>query len=261
MASIDLNLLTVLDALLQEGSVSGAARRLHLTAPGVSRSLAKLREITGDPLLVRAGRNLVPTPLAESLRDRAHEVLADVHEVLSPAERPSDEEIERTLETTFTVRAGPDNAEGFGPALLRLVLERAPRVRLRLVEAGDGAVEALRDGRIDLNVGSPVPTGEETVYRDTLLTDRFVVVGRVDGALARRCGDRDPDPEDLAEVRHVSSSRQGLLRGPLDDRLAEHGLQRAVVASARGFAATFALARQVDLVCTAPERLTRAGLG
>ena len=149
MQSVDLNLLSVLDALLQEGSVSGAARRLHLTSPAVSRSLAKLRELTGDPLLVRAGRNLVPTPLADQLRERAHEVLAEVHEVLAPATRPSDADLERTLDTTFTVRAGPDNAEGFGPALVEQVRTRTSGVRLRLVGDGDGVVEALRDGWID----------------------------------------------------------------------------------------------------------------
>ena len=261
MQSVDLNLLSVLDALLQEGSVSGAARRLHLTSPAVSRSLAKLRELTGDPLLVRAGRNLVPTPLADQLRERAHEVLAEVHEVLAPATRPSDADLERTLDATFTVRAGPDNAEGSGPALVEQVRTRTSGVRLRLVGDGDGVVEALRDGWIDLNVGKSVPTEDDALHREVLLTDQFVVVGRTDGQLARMCGERGPNLTELAAVHHVNASRQGLLRGPLDDALAEHGLERSVVATAPGFAATFALARHSDLVTMAPERLTRAALG
>src|SRR5580692_524125 len=84
MADTDLNLLTALDALLAEGSVTGAARRLRLSASAMSRTLARLRAATGDPLLVRAGRGLVPTPRATELRDRVHELARDVRTVLSP---------------------------------------------------------------------------------------------------------------------------------------------------------------------------------
>src|ERR1700692_4643094 len=74
MADTDLNLLPALDALLAEGSVTGAARRLGLSASAMSRTLARLRAATGDPLLVRAGRGMVPTPHATDLRNRVHEL-------------------------------------------------------------------------------------------------------------------------------------------------------------------------------------------
>ena len=84
MDDVDLNLLTALDALLAEGSVTGAARRLGLSSSAMSRTLARLRSATGDPLLVRAGRGLVPTPRAAELRDQVHELTRDVRTVLSP---------------------------------------------------------------------------------------------------------------------------------------------------------------------------------
>src|SRR5271167_1417197 len=84
MADIDLNLLIALDALLAEGSVVGAARRLGLSASAMSRTLARLRAATGDSLLVRAGRGLVPTPHATELRDQVHELTRDVRTVLNP---------------------------------------------------------------------------------------------------------------------------------------------------------------------------------
>src|SRR5216684_1944528 len=84
MDDVDLNLLVALDALLAEGSVTGAARRLGLSASAMSRTLARLRSATGDPLLVRAGRGLVPTPRAAELRDRVHELTRDVRAVLTP---------------------------------------------------------------------------------------------------------------------------------------------------------------------------------
>ena len=81
---VDLNLLVALDVLLADGSVTGAARRLGLSASAMSRTLARLRAATGDPLLVRAGRGLVPTPRAAELRDRVHELTRDVQAVLRP---------------------------------------------------------------------------------------------------------------------------------------------------------------------------------
>src|SRR6201996_8483524 len=101
MANVDLNLLTALDALLAEGSVAGAARRLKLSSSAMSRTLARLRSATGDPLLVRAGRGLVPTPRAVALRDRVHELARDVRAVLRPDVARVDV---AALERTFTIR-------------------------------------------------------------------------------------------------------------------------------------------------------------
>ena len=85
MSRPDLNLLFTLDVLLAEGSVAGAARRLRLSPSAMSRALARLRETTGDPLLVRAGRGLVPTPRAIELRERVAQLVQDSEAVLRPA--------------------------------------------------------------------------------------------------------------------------------------------------------------------------------
>src|SRR5882757_3974228 len=90
MLDIDLNLLTALDALLQEGSVAGAARKLGLSASAMSRTLARLRAATGDPLLVRAGRSLVPTPHAAELRERVPRLTQEVRALLRPAAKELD---------------------------------------------------------------------------------------------------------------------------------------------------------------------------
>src|ERR1700740_220590 len=103
MADVDLNLLIALDALLAEGSVVGAARRLGLSSSAMSRTLARLRSATGDPLLVRAGRGLVPTPRAAELRDRVHQLTRDARTVLSPHVSHLDL---ASLERTFIIRAG-----------------------------------------------------------------------------------------------------------------------------------------------------------
>ena len=128
MDSIDMNLLAALDALLAEGSVTGAARRLGLSPSAMSRTLARLRAATGDPLLVRAGRGLAPTPRASELRDRVHELTRDVRAVLTPDVSHLDL---ASLERTFTIRASEGFLEVFAPALVAAVTDVAPRVRLR----------------------------------------------------------------------------------------------------------------------------------
>src|SRR5215216_1310136 len=86
MSIPDFNLLITLDALLAEGSVARAAQRLHLSPSAMSRALARLRETTGDPLLVRAGRGLVPTPRAIELREQVSQLVQEAEAVLRPAD-------------------------------------------------------------------------------------------------------------------------------------------------------------------------------
>jgi DNA-binding transcriptional LysR family regulator len=101
MESIDIGLLAALDALLQEGSVTGAARRVGLSAPAMSHTLARLREALADPLLVRAGRQMVLTPRAEALRPRVRSAVAEARQLLTP-ERPF---VARELKRAFVVSA------------------------------------------------------------------------------------------------------------------------------------------------------------
>ena len=82
----DLNLLVALDAMFNEGSVSAAAERLNLSVPAMSRTLERARRTFGDPLFVRAGRGLVPTPRAEALRDATRALVRQAQHLLHPAE-------------------------------------------------------------------------------------------------------------------------------------------------------------------------------
>ena len=144
MDTMDMNLLAALDALLAEGSVTGAARRLGLSASAMSRTLARLRAATGDPLLVRAGRGLVPTPHATELRDRVHQLTRDVRTVLSPHASHLDV---ASLERTFTIRAGEGFVEQFSAPLVAAISAAAPHVRLRFAPKTDKDALPLRDAR------------------------------------------------------------------------------------------------------------------
>lgn len=121
MSTPDFNLLITLDVLLAEGSVARAAKRLRLSPSAMSRALARLRETTGDPLLVRAGRGLVPTPRALELRERVSQLVQDAEAVLRPAEQPDLSQLSRT----FTLRTSEGFVENFGADLIARVAEQA----------------------------------------------------------------------------------------------------------------------------------------
>jgi len=250
---LDLNLLVTLDALLSEGSVVGAAQRLNLSAPAMSRQLARIRHLLGDPVLVRAGRGLVPTPRAEALRERLRSLVADAEALV----RGEDELDLARLERTFVIRANDGFVGTFGAALASLVARQAPHVRLRFAHQDKEDVEALREGRIDADAGVIGAMGPE-IRLQALFHDRFVGVVRADHSLATGL-----TPESFASFPHVSVSRRGRFAGPIDAALATLGLTRFVAIAVANFADALAIVRTSDHVAAVPARLTeptRAGL-
>lgn len=249
MERLDLNLLVALDALLAEGSVTGAARRLGLSLSAMSRTLARLRAATGDPLLVRAGSGLVPTPRAAELRGRVRDLAEAAQAVLQPAAGLD----LASLRRTFTVRANEGFVEAFAARLVLAALATAPGVRLRSAPKPDKDVRPLREGSVDLEVGVLGETGPEMRVQ-TLFRDRFI------GAV--RAGHPLPDGPVTAEryvaYGHVVASRRGRARGPVDDALEALGLVRDVVAVVPGFSAALAVARASDLVALVPGRQSEA---
>src|SRR5882724_10521593 len=149
MSTPDLNLLVTLDVLLAEGSVARAAQRLRLSPSAMSRALARLRDTTGDPLLVRAGRGLVPTPRALELRARVGQLVQEGKAVLRPAHELNLKQLVRT----FTLRTSEGFVENFGPDLITRVGGEAPGVRLRFVQKPNKDSAPLRDGTVDLETG------------------------------------------------------------------------------------------------------------
>lgn len=255
MSTPDLNQLLTLDVLLAEGSVARAARRLRLSPSAMSRALARLRETLGDPLLVRAGRGLVPTPRALELRERVAQLVQDATSVLRPAEHMK----LGTLLRSFTLRNSDGFVENFGPALINRVAREAPGVRLRFVPKLDKDSAALRDGSVDLETGVVGDATGPEVRTRTLFQDRFVGVVRTGHALSQG----EITPARFAAGRHVLVSRRGADQGPMDAALNAIGLQREIVTVVGGFSAALALARATDLIATVPERHSgelRAGM-
>ena len=245
---LDLNLLTVLEALVEEGSVAGAAARLRLSSPAVSRSLGRIRRLTGDEILVRTGRTMTRTPYALAVQDRIGELLRQAEQLLVPS---SSLDL-ATLERVFTLRAHDALTAALAPALLRDVLATAPGVRLRFLAETTHDTEELRHAAVDLELGSKVPTVPE-LRHELLGSDPLVVVLRRGHPATARL-----DLATYAALPHVVVSRRGRLRDPVDDALGDHGRHRLVVASVGTIAAAAQIVAGTDAALTAPGRVVEA---
>ncbi|UVJ42211.1 LysR family transcriptional regulator [Pseudomonas sp. LS1212] len=248
MSTPDLNLLVTLDVLLAEGSVARAAQRLRLSPSAMSRALARLRETTGDPLLVRAGRGLVPTPRALELRERVSQLVQDAEAVLRPAETLDLKQLVRT----FTLRTSEGFVENFGADLIARVGEQAPGVRLRFVHKPDKDSTPLRDATVDLETGVVGKSAGPELHTQALLRDRFIGVVRIGHPLSQS----EITPSRYAAGGHICVSRRGLDRGPIDEALKPLALERKIVTIVAGFSTALALARATDLIASVPERHT-----
>ncbi|HET9622371.1 MAG TPA: LysR family transcriptional regulator [Kofleriaceae bacterium] len=241
-ASLDWNLLPGLHALLEEASVSRAAARLGVTVPSMSRMLGRLRTTLGDPLLVRAGRALVPTAYASGLRERVAQIAADGHALLTGGGEASLAGVERRL----VIRSNDGMVGPWLAPLIAAVHARAPRLRLVFVSEGDERADDLRDGRVDLDLGVVGDAAPE-LRTQVLVRDRFVaVVRRGHPVLRRRRRAR------FVAFPHLGISRRGQLRGPIDRALHAAGLARDVVATVPTASAAAIAAASTDWITAMP---------
>ena len=255
MSTPDFNLLVTLDVLLSEGSVARAAKRLRLSPSAMSRALARLRETTGDPLLVRAGRGLVPTPRALELRERVSQLVQDGNAVLRPAEKLN----LKKLVQTFTLRTSEGFVDNFGPGLIARISDEAPGVRLRFLQKPNKDSTSLRDGSVDLETGVVEQTTGPEVRTQALFRDRFIGAVRIGHPLCQE----EITLSRYITGRHICISRQGDDQVSIDEVLKTLGLERQIITIVDGFSTALALARSSDLIVTVPERHTgilRAGM-
>jgi len=250
MSIPDLNLLVALDVLLDEGSVAGAAARLHLSSSAMSRTLARLREVTGDPLLVRAGRGLVPTPRAIELRDRVGSLVQESQRLLRPAKALD----LSTVERTFTIRTSDGFVENFGPHLLARLGKEAPGIRLNFLQKADKDSSPLREGRIDLETAVVEASMSPELRTQALFRDRLIGAISASHPLART----EISFKDYVEGRHVIVSRSGFDEDSMEGKFLPENIRRSVVSSVGGFATALALARHSDLIATVPDLHTES---
>ena len=251
----DLNLLVALNVLLEEGSVVGAARRMNLSAPAMSRTLTRIRDALNDPILVRSGRGLVPTPRALELREQVRGVVELAHGVFTQSQ---DSDL-RLLERTFSIRANDVFFGVYGGALRQQMALEMPKASLRVVPEGFTDDEALSEGRIDLAICATNKFSSD-IKVQRLFTCPFVGLAREGHPIF----DQPITAQRFIAFDHISVSRRGRARGPIDTVLAEQGLQRRVSFTTPTFySAIFALAGADLILPLMPQVLlkTLAPLG
>ena len=250
----DLNLLIALEVLLAEGSVVGAARRLKLSPSAMSRTLARLREATGDPLLVRAGRDMVPSPRAIELREQVGRIVQEGVSVLRPSELLRLDQLERS----FTLRTREGFVETFGPTLFARVRKEAPGVTLRWVQKLDKGSAPLREGAVDMETGVVGGRSGSELRVQALFRDQFVGAVRAGHPLSQG----EVTVERYSAWQHVGVSHDGVFHhgadlGPVEHAAETAGVRRPVPIIVDGYSRALALARASDLVAAVPERHTR----
>lgn len=235
----DLNLLLALDVLIEECSVVGAARRMNLSAPVMSRTLGRIREAVGDPVLVRSGRGLAPTPRALQLREQVREVIEQAHLVFN-AGRAVDM---LTLERTFSIRANDVFIGTYGGRMRELFQTQAPCAVLRFVPEGDGDDDAMQQGRIDLHISTAGRHGADTKVQN-LFSTSFLGAARDGHPIFAE----EISAERFAAFHHIAVSRRGVSHGPIDEELAALGLGRRVAQIMPTFHSAIFAAADSDLI-------------
>lgn len=248
-SSIDYNLLPVLDALLAEQSVTRAAARLGLSTPAMSHALARLRRQLDDPILVRAGRSMVPSPRAEELREEVAHALDGARRVLSP-HRAFDP---ATSDRSFTVIGSDYVIMVLGSALDAQLRSRAPGIGLRFVPNTSLDPQRVREGDADIAIGVYDRLPPE-VRIQKLFDEALVCVVRQDHPKVKR----RLDLQTYVRSDHVQIAPRGRPGGVVDRVLAEQGQQRRVVRAVPFFFAGLVLVAQSDAILTIPRRLACA---
>lgn len=250
LANFNLNLLLALDGLLAERSVTAAARRVRVTPSAMSHSLGELRELLGDPLLVRSGRAMVLTPRAEALVGPLHKLLLETQRLLQggAAFDPM------TAERRFVIAAPDFLATMLLPPLLDAAAREAPRVTLEIVpSARRGNAWLLETGDLDLALGAIVDQAP-SIRRIDLCTEGFACAARkghptIDGSL---------DLDTYVATPHLLITL-GDDTGPtwIDQALAKLGKKRQVAARIRYFMTAPLVIARSDLLLTGPSMLIR----
>jgi DNA-binding transcriptional LysR family regulator len=247
LSNVNLNLLYVLHVLLAERSATRAAARLHVTQSAVSNALARLREEMGDPLLVREGRRLSPTPRALALEPTLSLAVAGFEAVLRQGQPFDPAQVARR----WTIAASDYVETVLLPDLLHRLRERSPGSTLAVAPV-DAAIHgrALHNGDVSLMLGvfpeAPASCRAAEVWRDEM-----VCIVRRDHPRARKSLSLDL----LADLDHILVAQFGARVGPVDQALQERGRARRIALTVPRFLTVPATVATSDCIATVPRRL------
>lgn len=251
LTRVDLNLLTVFEALYRERSVGRAATRLSLSQSATSHALGRLRQLFDDPVFVRHPRGIEPTPRCRELADPILAVLADLRSALGIGKRfdPA------SLDKRFRISAHDYALALVIPPLLACLRKEAPRVELKCVSVHPAEVIGHLDrGDLDFALGGFVGIEAARVTRTKLFSDRFVGVARQGHASVRK---GKMTLRTFLDLPQVMVAPGGESRGDIDETLEALGHRRHIVATSPTFLALPYMVANTELIGVLPERLAR----
>jgi len=234
IANIDLHLVKVLFTVISERSVSRAAMRLHSTQPMVSAQLKRLRELTGDPLLVRSGQGLAPTDAALAMLEPASRLLREAETLFAPQQRSGPFDPASAC-LSFRIAASDYLDPLFLPRIVELLKREAPlaQVELHPLSADIDYRRKLASGEVDLVIGNWLKPPEE-LHLGRLMSDEIVCLVAADHPAA--CGGRGWTIERYLQSEHVAPMAfHAAAPGVIDEHLLAQGMQRNIVVRSAHF--------------------------
>jgi DNA-binding transcriptional LysR family regulator len=246
--SLDLNLLTALDALLREANVSRAAMRIGLSQPAASHALQRLRDIFGDPLLVRVGARMELTPRAQALRGPLAQALDQVRGLFI-----ADDFDAASSERNFRLMMPDLAVELLMPPLMAKITQAAPNVRLDIVPWRGPAIFSAEFARtIDLVIS--IGNAFRGFHRRLLYTDRDALAVRRGHPIGSKLGGRDV----FLKARHVAVIIRGQNEDLIDGWLRSKAIERRIALAVPGYIEALHVVARTDLVAFVPRRLIGA---
>jgi DNA-binding transcriptional LysR family regulator len=246
--SLDLNLLVALDALLLEANVSRAAMRIGLSQPAASHALQRLRDVLGDPLLVRVGARMELTPRAQALRGPLVQVLDQVRGLFIP-----DDFNAVSSERQFRLMMPDLAVELLMPPLMQKITKAAPNVRIDVVPWRGSAIFTAEFARtIDLVISIGNAFGG--FHRQRLYVDSDALAVRRGHPAGAKLKKRDA----FLNARHVAVIIRGQNEDLIDGWLRSKGIERRIALVVPGYIEALHVVARTDLVAFVPQRLIRA---
>lgn len=242
---VDLNLFVVLDSIYSESSLSGAAKRLYVTQPAISASLARLRDVFDDPLFIRSGRRMVPTPTTESIIGQVRDALSLMRTSIDKSYHFVPEKEQKTVRLSMN-----DLTENWILAKLYKVLEKdAPNMTLQILQLNRReALKSLSAGQLDLVLDAPVMTSDQLGHVP-LLEGRYICVVREGHPILNE----ELTLEKYLDLPHIHISSRRTGSGYVDYALEKLNVKRRVVVRSQHYLTVPQLVTQTDLVATLPS--------
>jgi len=252
LRNVDLNLLVVLDALLTERNVSRAGERIGLTQSAMSAALARLRELFGDPLLIRVGRGLALTRTAEELIVPVRETLNRIEQTL--LQKPGFDP--KTDARTFTISASDYAGLVLLTPLIRAITTEAPNVVIHLLPRARDAARMLQTGQADLVIEPSELFGSTEFPSSPLLSDRWLCAADADNPHVTATGLTREQFQALPHLVYgIGLDRQLNLA---DQHLARMGIQRQIGITVESFLLAPFLIERTPLISLVLERAVRS---